>query len=97
MSNSLTGNVWVVDTASADPILTDWAGIRKIEWIGGTTAGHECVVQDQNGRVVFRRLAQGANQDITETYPERFGKQVDGLIVPTLTSGVVYIHFAKEE
>ena len=97
MSNSLTGNVWTVDTASGTAILTSWAGIRKIEWIGGTTAGHECVVQDQNGRVLFRRLAQAANSNFQETYPERFGKQVDGLIVPTLTSGVVYIHFAKEE
>ena len=95
MANDLKGSVWVVDTASATAILTSWARVRKIEWIGATTAGHEAIVQDQNSRVVFRRLAQGANQNLVEQYDGRFGISVNGLIVPTLTSGTIYIHFLQ--
>lgn len=97
MSNALTGNVWKVDTASATPIFTSWQGIRKLEWIAATTAGHTCTVKDQNGNILFTRQSQGANQNWVETYPERFGKQFDGLAVVTLDSGVLYIHFSKEE
>lgn len=93
MANDLLKNPWTVDTASATAILTDWANLRSIQWIGGTTAGHEAVIQDKDGRVLWRRLATGANQDFETVFPERLGHPVNGLLVPTLTSGVLYLTF----
>ena len=99
MSNSLVGNIWHVDTASATPIIAagTWKDIRRIQWIGGTTAGHECVVTDTDGRVLFRRLAAAVNSNFEMTFEGRFGQTCNGLIVPTLASGVVYIHFTQGE
>lgn len=97
MANDLTKNPWVVDTAAAGAILTAWADVRSIQWIGATTAGHEAVVQDQDGRVIWRRLAQGANQNFETEFEGRFGRRINGLIVPTLASGTLYITFAYGE
>lgn len=94
MANDLTKNPWVVDTAGSAAILTSWADIRSIQWIGGTTAGHAAIVQDQNGVVIWRRLAQGANQNFDSEFEGRFGRRVNGLTVPTLDSGTLYITFA---
>ena len=95
MPNSLTKNPWVVDTASATAISTEWVYIRSIQWIGGAVSGDEAVVADQNDRVIWRRLAQGANQDFETVWDNRMGGQADGLQVPTLTSGTIYITFAR--
>lgn len=99
MSNSLVGNIWHVDTASATPILAagKWRDIRRISWEGGTTAGHECKVTDTDGRVIFQRFATAANAHFDQTYEGRFGQTVNGLIVPTLASGTVYIYFTQGE
>lgn len=95
MANDLTANPWVVDTPAAGAILTNWADLRSIQWEGATTAGHEAVVQDQSGRVIWRRLAQGANQNFDTEFEGRFGRPVNGLIVPTLGSGTLYLTFAQ--
>ena len=99
MANDLSKNPWVVDTASATAILTSWAAVAQIQWIGATTAGHEAIIQDQDGRVLWRRLAQGANQNFETVYAEAGqhggrGRNVNGLLVPTLGSGILYITFA---
>lgn len=87
----------MVDTADAAAILSDWADVRSIQWIGGTTAGHEAIVQDKDGRVLWRRLATGANQNFDTEFEGRFGRHVNGLLVPTLQSGILYITFAHGE
>ena len=96
MPNSLTQNPWVVDTASATAILTSWAEVRSIQWIGATSSGHEAVVQDQGGRVFWRRLSQGSNQNFETEFQGKNGRLVNGLLVPTLTSGTLYITFARQ-
>ena len=93
MANSLTKNPWTVDTASATAILSDWADVRSFQWIGATQANHELVVQDKDGRVLWRRLSQGANQDFETQFEGRFGQRVNGLLVPTIGSGTLYITF----
>ena len=97
MANDLTKNPWVVDTAGSAAILTDFAEVRSIQWIGATTAGHEAIVQDQSGQVIWRRLAQGANQNFDTEFEGRRGRLVNGLLVPTLASGTLYITFAYGE
>ena len=96
MANDLTKNPWVVDTASGTAILSDWADVRSIQWIGGTTAGHAAIVQDKDGTVIWRRLAAAVNANFDTEFQGRWGRRVNGLLVPTLDSGTLYITFAHE-
>ena len=98
MANVLTDNPWVIDTAGSANLRTAWSDIRRILWVApGSVAGDEANVQDQNSNVIFRRLATGANTSVFEEYEERFGRPVNGLKVPTLGSGILYIFFATRE
>lgn len=88
MANDLGGVVWKVDTTAtlvAGPVRPS-----RFRWVGGTTAGHTCVVTDTAGRTIFTAVATAANytEDKAITVP-----MVNGLIVTTLASGVLYIEF----
>lgn len=97
MSNTFntTPPQWVIDTPSATPLATDLYRIAAIVWVPGTAAvaGNECKVTDSAGVVtVFDQFATGASEDIFEvTYPRHYNAQ--GLTVPTLAAGKVYIYF----
>ena len=62
----------------------------KIRWVGGTTAGHTASVQNNASKVQFAAEATGANYSESEHFdpPLIF----EGLKVPTLASGVLYIY-----
>jgi len=95
MSNSYNGTPpqWVIDTASATAITTDVVRLAKIEWVPGASAlqGDECKVTDAAGNAIhFDMFATGAYQDVFDsTFPRWYNSQ--GLKVPTLTHGKVYI------
>ena len=98
MANSLTLNPWVVDTPAAGAISTDYADVRSIQWVApSAAAGNEAVVQDQSGRVIWRRVAAGTNTNFDTEFHGRWGRRVNGLLVPTLASGTLYITFATGE
>jgi hypothetical protein len=93
MSNDLTQNPWVVDTASATPITSDAVRVAKFRWVGGTTAGHECKITNAAGTaILFSSFAAGANHVDEQTH-EIHTLFAAGLAVPTLASGKVYIYF----
>lgn len=90
MANNVTGVPLIVDTA-ASTTLTDYTFIvTKIRWVGATTAGHTVSVQNKNGAVKFAAEATGANYSESEHFdpPLIF----EGLKVPTLGSGTLYIY-----
>lgn len=87
MANDLTGDPYIIDTAAATVLSTINLFIKSIRWVGGTTAGHTAVIQDQKGNVIWTSEASGANYVESEIIEQ----WIDGLIVPTLTSGVLYI------
>lgn len=94
MSNDVTGNPLVIDTASATAItaysFTAWA----IRWVNGTTAGHTISVQDRHGKVKYATVAAAANY-VEESHlvsPKNESLLFDGLLVPTLASGTIYIY-----
>jgi hypothetical protein len=71
---------------------SDASSGRKIvtyaRWIGGTTAGHSCILKDGNGNVLFESEADGANfLDLMPIF-----RAVDGLDVDTLDSGSLYVY-----
>ena len=87
--DAITKNAIVVTVASATPVRTDSFSINKIRWVGATTAGHTVIVTDQLGNVKFASVATGANYVESETFD---GEPFDGLVVPTLASGTIYIY-----
>lgn len=96
MANDLTKNPWVVDTAGSANLSTAYANVRSISWVGGTTAGHEARVTDSNGTIFWRRLATGANYNADTEFQGRRGRWMQGLRVPNLDSGTLYITFDQE-
>ena len=87
MSNDLTGDPYIIDTAAATVLSTNNLYIKSIRWVGGTTAGHTAIIQDQTGNVIWSSVASGANYVESEIIEQ----WINGLIVPTLASGVLYI------
>lgn len=88
MANVLTANPWVVDTASATPIFKTYAKIRHIEFADYALDTDNCLVTDQNGVRVF---SENGAADLRNVRSGHIG-WVNGVIVPTLTSGKVYIY-----
>ena len=93
MANDTSRNPWSIDTASATDLTTDWVNVRNLQWIGASAAAQECVVTDQNGQVIWRRLAQGANQDFETEFQGKYGRPINGFRVSTLGGGTLYVTF----
>lgn len=87
MANDLTQDPYIIDTAAADVLSTNKLYIKSIRWVGGTTAGHTAVVRDQQSNTIWSSVASGANYVESEIIEQ----WIDGLIVPTLASGVLYV------
>jgi hypothetical protein len=90
---NLTGDrpVWFIDTASATAIepATKVVKIKGVHWVGATTAGHQVIVTDGQGRRVWASKAFN-----TPNPPEADTPSIPhmwGLIVPTLDSGELYL------
>ncbi len=90
MSNDLTQNPWIIDTAASTTISTDNnLKLNYVRWVNATTSGHQCVIQNEDGMVIWESYANAAN------YVERdqLKRTINGMIVPTLDSGKLYIYF----
>jgi hypothetical protein len=95
MANVFVGTppVWIIDTASATPVSTDFLRVALIVWEAGTVAaaGDECKVTDAAGNVVYDVFGTGADfEEFPRTLPRFFS--MSGLAVPTLAHGKVYIY-----
>lgn len=89
MANDVAGNPWKLDTTGA--VSSANVRIERIRWVGGTTAGHTCVLHDAAGKTVVSFVAAGANY--TEDVPVR--REYTGLTLTTLASGIVYVSIAQ--
>ena len=87
MANDLTKNPWKIDTAAATVLSTLKLRVKGVRWVGATTAGHTAVIHDQNSRLVWTSVATGANYVESDLIENDW----DGLIVPTLASGILYL------
>lgn len=99
MANDLTGNPWVIDTASSTPVTTEDVYLDAIRWVGATTAGHQAVVKDNKGTpdTIYEGLANGANFIDERSFGAEYSgprRVVGGLAVTTLGSGKLYIYLA---
>lgn len=90
MANDVTGIPLIIDTPGASTLTAGTFTATKIRWVGATTAGHAVSVQNKNSVVKFAATATGANY----TESEHFDPPIifEGLQVPTLDSGTLYIY-----
>jgi hypothetical protein len=92
MANDLTSNPWVIDTPGAGVISDLKLYVKGVRWIEATTAGHIAEIQDKNGKTKWRSVASAANY-VEADMIENIVKW-DGIKVPTLGSGKLYIEYA---
>lgn len=95
MANALNVNPLRVDTAGAAAILTDVLYVKSITWsYEGSGAGDNAIIQDQDSNGFDTLNATGANTNLTNYYGDQPGpgNRLNGLIVPTLAGGTLFIH-----
>lgn len=86
--NTFHDKVWVIDTASATAITSEPLLVSTFRVVGMTTAGHQVVVKDANGNIVWEAVA-----DVDKFNDQTLVDiQMHGLIVDTLSSGRLYIY-----
>jgi hypothetical protein len=87
MANDITRSPLILDATGAVFVSGIKFNVKSIRWVGATTAGHQCILKDAAGRVMWADIASGANY-ATESRVENIW---NGLTVDTLGSGKVYI------
>lgn len=96
MANDISCNPLVLDTAAATVVVSNVFKIQSIVWVdsGNDMAdGDQAILQNKAGKVIWERrlTTPGMIGDLQQTFPEPF--PVNGLIVPTLTHGKVYVYW----
>jgi hypothetical protein len=89
MANDLSNNPIVIDTASGSVLISTPIRIRKIRWVGATTAGHTVIIRNSVDIVFWKSVAAGANY-VEETDFSNHDSQRNllfGLKVTVLGSG----------
>jgi hypothetical protein len=86
MANILSINPWSLDTVGLVPQYTDIVRIEDISWQGATTIGHQLLITDRNGNLIWSATCSGVGQ-------QNRGKLfwVNGFWLKTLDSGVVIV------
>jgi hypothetical protein len=99
MANDVTKRPWKLDTPSPGSLVwppggilagssaNDTVFIEHAEWANYAAQGHQCVLKDRNGAIVWSATGAG---DLSEVRSGKIGP-VAGLILDTLTSGQVLI------
>lgn len=94
MANSLTTNPLIIDTPSATALLQNAFQVKAIIWHApAAAAGNEVSLQDRNGNVVWPSVASGSNYKEESKWFDH-PLWFDGLKVPTLASGTIYLYCA---
>lgn len=105
MANSYNTNPIVLDSTMAATAkntagglaLTNPLRISGFWWDApGTTAGHQCTLQDGNGNVIFNQTVAGATTT-TANSPLMFGQPwvVNDFKLTALQEGKLYIYLAQ--
>ena len=89
MANDLGANPWVIDTPGASVLFKHEIRITQLAFCEYTTGPtDQVIVEDQNGHLVWE-----ANGNTDKDMMKGFDcGWVNGLIVPTLTSGKLLIY-----
>jgi len=103
MANDLTDNPLVVDTAHATTrVYNGPCSLAVVRWIGGTTAGHQAILKDGDGAATdatakWEGIAAAANAVVETVFPTANRLHFkNGIVVPTLGSGRLYLYLARD-
>jgi len=100
MANVVGQNVIVLDTAAATVVTHRRLAVTAIRWVGATTIGDAAVLTDKNGNAIWEDtlLDEGTvnNAFFPLSPPTMFNPPlpVNGLIIPTLGHGKLYVYCA---
>lgn len=100
MSNVITGNPIICDTAAATVVTSTPFRVSTIKWTvdAGATDNDACVLKDKNGVVKYEEILTVVTSGMTQAPPITFNPPLffDGLICSTLDGGKVYIYLADK-
>ena len=88
-ANDFSISPWVLDTAGAGVVMSGNIKVGCVRWVGATTAGHQAILRNDAGKIVWEEVAAGSNFSTSECVPLFFE---GGLRVTTLGSGKVYLY-----
>ncbi|HXK36989.1 MAG TPA: hypothetical protein VJ553_05410 [Candidatus Paceibacterota bacterium] len=71
--------------------LTNEVYVKHLRWVGATTAGHQLIVSDVDGNVMWESVADG--QYMIDVHP--FYRSIKGITVTTMGSGKLYVYCAS--
>ncbi len=92
MSNNTDGNPYIIDTAANSLVTARRLRIQSIRWVSaGASASDAVSVQNALGQVLWSSSATGSNYVEAQNWPIESPLVADGLKVPTLGSGSLYI------
>lgn len=92
MANTFGTLIWVIDTASATPVSMSFVNISALKWISVSgSLGDQAVIQDGGGNPIWEGVCSGPDFD-TGIFTLGGQRTVQGIKVPTLTSGKLYIY-----
>lgn len=91
MANNYASNpMFIEDNGGGGVVTTNRYFIRKIRWVGGTTAGHAVTIKNKDDQVIWNSVAVAANfVDDSDLW----GTRLDGLKITGPGSGFVYIYY----
>jgi hypothetical protein len=99
MSNVITGNPIILDTAAATVVTSTPFWVSTIKWTvdAAATDNDSVVLKDKNGIVKYEEILTVVTSGMTQAPPITFNPPLffDGLICSTLDGGKVYIYLAK--
>lgn len=88
MANRIAQNPMYIDTPGTTPIVSTGYKIKHIEFVGYAGYSDHAIVTNLNGVTVAELTAAS---DLQEVRTATIG-WVDGIVVPTLTSGALLIY-----
>jgi hypothetical protein len=95
MANVTTGNPFIIDTATATAIIaSDRFQLLAVRWVSGST-GNVCTIQDAAGTTRWESVGEVANFVDDTEFPDELELNFNGLKVPTLDSGKVYLYVKR--
>lgn len=91
MSNNVAGNPFIIDTATNTAIFTNKFQLLAVQWVSGSIAD-VVSVQDSAGNVKWEVIQDVTNKTQAMAFPDELDLNFNGLKVPTLTTGKVYLY-----
>ena len=78
-----------ITSAGVGMVRTEELTVPQIRWVGATSAGHQCIIQDKNDNILWHSVAAGSNYVESDTVRREWK---GGFKVPTMDSGILYIY-----